>query len=100
MHSGSDVGSGFGTGSKIKKGKEMSNMRAERPTFWETMLFITLKRQDIEQIFVIEKKTVPDSVWIRTGPKPFRNRERNHNKPLRFKNTVKNFSLIEITYRT
>ncbi len=50
MHSGSDVGSG----SKIKKRKR--KVKHERPTLWETMLCITLKRQDIEQIFVIEKK--------------------------------------------
>jgi hypothetical protein len=47
MHSGSGSGTGFIPRSNIQKSK----IKYCRPTFWDTMLFLALKRQN----FVVEK---------------------------------------------
>jgi hypothetical protein len=51
-------------------------------SFWETMLLITLKRQNLVQCFL----NVQNIVWTRFRIQ-IRNRKRNRNKSLRFQNT-------------
>jgi hypothetical protein len=41
---GSVSGTGFGSGSNIKCNKKVKKIKNERPTFWEIMLLLTLKR--------------------------------------------------------
>ncbi len=44
-------GTGFGQDSNIKWSIKKSKIKNERPTFWETMLLVTLKKQDCIQIY-------------------------------------------------
>jgi hypothetical protein len=50
--SGSGSVSGFGSGSNIKC-KKVTKYKNERPTFWEIMLLLTLKRQNFVQIILL-----------------------------------------------
>jgi hypothetical protein len=50
MHYGSGAGAGFGSRSHIK-----IKIKNERPTFWEIMLLMILKRQNFLQIFMLWK---------------------------------------------
>jgi hypothetical protein len=49
MHYGTGSGTGFGYGSHLKFYKN------ERPTFWEIMVPVTMKRQDFCENFLLLK---------------------------------------------
>jgi hypothetical protein len=49
MHTGS------GSGSNMKYNTKVQKIKNERPTFWETMLLLALKRQVLKKNFVSQK---------------------------------------------
>jgi hypothetical protein len=75
MYSGSGTGIGIGPGSNIKNDTKVKNQK--RPTFWETMLLLALKRQDCVEIFGCLKTVLNKS---ESGTKPATNRSRNGNQ--------------------
>jgi hypothetical protein len=49
------TGTGFGSGSNMKCHKKKSKIKNERPTFWEIMLLLTLKKKIFYKFFVVGK---------------------------------------------
>jgi hypothetical protein len=64
--SGSGSGAGFGSKSNIKWNKKSQKIKNKRPTFWEIMLLLTLKRQDFVPVFVVVEKRL-NRVLSRSG---------------------------------
>ncbi len=75
---------GFGVGFNIKCNKKVNKITNERPNFLETMLLLTLKRQDCVKIFLLLKNCAKNCLDPEPEPKLFQNRNwnRNHNKSI------------------
>jgi hypothetical protein len=67
----------YGSGSNIKWNKKVKKILSKRPTFWEIMLLLTLKRQDFVQILFC-CKTVLNIVRIQNLNKNFSKVRMNH----------------------
>ena len=72
LGTGTGMYSGSGTG--LESGSNIYRIQKSKSTFWETLLFLSLKRQDFAQIYCCWK-TVLNIVWIRN-----RNWNRNFSK--------------------